>query len=63
MHSFFCPLLFKKNKFKKNFKYKNTNFNLYLKSKMRANQCDNDFQLQMIAIFSDNGYYFKLKNF
>ena len=30
---------------------------------MRANQCDNDFQLQMIAIFSDNGYYFKLKNF
>ena len=30
---------------------------------MRANQCDNDFQLQMIAIFSDNGYHFQLKSF
>ena len=30
---------------------------------MRANQCDNDFQLQMIAIFSDNGYQYQLKKF
>ena len=30
---------------------------------MRANQYDNDFQLKMIAIFSDNGYQYQLKKF
>ena len=30
---------------------------------MRASQCDNDFQLQMIVVFSDNGYQYQLKKF
>ena len=28
---------------------------------MRASQCDNDFQLQVIVVFSDNGYQYQLK--